>query len=76
MSATLNLKESPQLVNKALWVVSNVACDTDENITRLINSEAFELCIDCFFDSSVQFGYNSISVVTNLINFGPDQLVL
>ena len=79
LADTLKLSESEceSLMSKALWVLSNIASDTEENIDRLVKTEAFELSIPLALQSNNHtIRMNAMYIITGLIQFGNSQLAL
>ena len=79
LADTLKLSESecPSLIRKALWALSNISSDSHENIESFVKSEAYELCKPLAAHSSdVLIRLNAMHIILNIIQFGPDQIVL
>ena len=61
---------------KVCAILSNIACDTEENRLRLIESEAFQEAIGMGIHDDLITRYNVIGLIVNIIVNAPSRIAV
>ena len=76
MAEMLLREEYQKFHPKVCAILCNIACDTEENGLRLIESEAFQVAIGMGIQDDLIIRYNVIGLIVNIIINGASHLTV